>query len=315
MGGNVFPGLNRRYDRDEYLKIESYLAESTFLQLFSRFDICSYLPDKQTFGDMDVICIPKSPLSIDRLKDCFNTEHVSHNGDTWSLLFEKLQIDLIITNELEYEFHKNYLGAYDRCNFVGKIAHQFGLKFGHDGLWLPVRTSDSHLVGNILLTLDYKKAEEFLDIKPLNDAKTFDDVFKNITASKYFNPNSFAFENITSIGRIRDRKRPSYHQFLELCQQLPAHGDYYVKSENKLDNLTHIFDAFPEAKMEYDRLYEIKRRQDCIKEKFNGKLVKEWTGKTDKELGLLMIALKSSIGDVYYMNPQEIKDYVINFEV
>lgn len=199
MGGLAFnktaPGKSRRYDRDEYLAIEEYLCDGKFSALFEKFEVCPYLQTKETFGDMDVIVIPIAPLTAERLKDWFNTEYVIHNGDTWSLIFEELQIDLIVSNAEEYDFHLAYLGLYDRGNFVGKIAHMLGLKFGHNGLWLPIRFNDSHKLKDIRLTLDVTKAEEFLDIKPLVNPRTIEDVFDNVIASKYFNPEVFALDH------------------------------------------------------------------------------------------------------------------------
>jgi len=285
--------MNRRYNRDEYIAIEDHLSDGIFAALFDKFEVCPYLKSKETFGDMDVICIPASPLSVDRLKDWFRTDYVNHNGNTWSLLYEELQIDLIVSNEKEYDFHRNYLGSSDRCNFVGKIAHMLGLKFGHDGLWLPVRLSDSHKVGDVLLTLDPRKAEDFLDIKPLPSTATeFQDVFDNIVASKYFNPEVFLLENNNTISRVRDRKRPSYHQFLHLCSTLPK-KEWFPRVKDKTIYLDLIFDAFPDAKEKYDALWKKKLMIDSNAVKFNGNIVKELTGLQDKELGLFIQALKN----------------------
>lgn len=301
MGGNVFPDKSRRYERNEYLKIETKLIKDIFPRLFSRFNVCPYLQDKSTFGDMDVLCIGSDEMSKDLLKTVFNTECVSHNGNCWSVLFEELQIDLIMTNEEEWDFHKNYLGVYDRGNFVGKVAHMLGLKFGHDGLWLPVRASNDHKLGDILLTLDPRVAEDFLDIKPLVNAQSFQDVFDNIVASKYFNPEVFLLENNNSIARIRDRKRPSYHQFLDLCSQLPQR-EWFPRSEDKTQYLQMIFAAFPYAFKEYKILWARKELADEVRKKFNGDLVSKWTNLQGKELGLLISEFKKYYRDSDLIN-------------
>ena len=311
MGGNVFPGKTRRYNRAEYLAIEEYLSDSVFSALFEKFEVCPYLPSKETFGDMDVVCVPAGPLDIDRLKDWFETDHVKRNGDCYSLVYEELQIDIIVSNELEYEFHRNYLGVFDRGNFVGKVAHMLGLKFGHDGLFLPVRSSDSHKLGDIVLTRDPRVAEDFLDIKPLVNAQSFQDVFDNVVASKYFNPEVFLLENNNAVARIRDKKRPSYHQFLELCETLPAR-EYFPRSADKAQYLPMIFDAFPNAKEEYRVLFAKKEKLDALKLIFNGDLVSEYTGLTGKELGQFMMALKHKYdNDLLLSMGKEVVEHVI----
>lgn len=312
MGGLAFnktaPGKSRRYSRGEYLSVEHYLSHRVFPNLFSKFEVCPYLYSKQDFGDMDVIVIPSVELNIDLLKDWFNTEYVIHNGDTWSLIFEELQIDLIVSNAEEYDFHRAYLGLYDRGNFVGKIAHMLGLKFGHNGLWLPIRFNDSHKLKDIRLTLDVTKAEEFLDIKHLVNPRTIEDVFDNVIASKYFNPEVFALENNNQVARIRDKKRPSYRTFLEYIKTLPDR-DYFPRSTgNKLQFLPMIFEAFPDAEVEYKALYAYKEKMDLFKEKFNGDIVSNITGFTGKELGEFMVMFKSkySVDRILGMTKQQL---------
>lgn len=296
MGGNVFKTskgepLNRRYSKEEYKEIIKEL-KSILRYVSIQWTFQKPLEDKETFGDLDLVIVPNQEWSVDKLKQTFSTEYVHHNGTTWSVLYKDFQVDLITTNLKEYEFCVNYFcQPADRCNFVGKIAHMLGLKFGHDGLWLPVRSSDSHKLGDVLLTLDPHKAEEFLDIKPLENATCFQDVFDNIVASKYFNPEVFLLENNNAIARVRDKKRPSYHQFLDLCKTLPER-EYFPRSKDKSQYLQLIFNAFPHAHKEYRILFARKEKADKLREIFNGKLVSEWTGLTDKPLGEFMVKFK-----------------------
>ena len=314
MGGNVFLGKNRRYSKAEYIALEEYLSDGKFSVLFKKFHVCEAVQDKESFGDMDVLCIPFIPLSVEHLKDFFNTDYVKNNGGTWSLIFEEFQIDLITTNKEEFDFHKNYLARGDRGNFIGKIAHQLGLKFGHDGLWLPVRAGDDHKLGDILLTLDPVRAEAFLDIKPLVNPQTFQDVFDNIIASKYFNPELFALENNNCISRVRDKKRPYYHQFLELCKTLPK-KEYFSRSEDKNQYLPLIFEAFPNAFKEYRILWARKEKRDRVAEMFNGDIASKITGLTGKELGEFMKRIRVELTDdlIIRMTQHQVNMWVSDF--
>lgn len=317
MGGSAFsqtaPGASRRYGRDEYLKIENHLSSKVFPNLFSKFEVCPYLPSKQDFGDMDVIVIPSIELSIGLLKDRFGAEHVIHNGDTWSLIHEELQIDIIVSNAEEYDFHRAYLGNSDISNFYGKLAHMLGLKFGHDGLWLPIRFNDSHKLKDIRLTLDVSKAREFIDVAPLNNPQKIEDLFDNVIASKYFNPEVFALENNNQVARIRDKKRPSYRAFLEYIKTLPDREYFPRTTGNKSQFLPLIFEAFPEAEVEYKALYVYKEKIDSLNRKFNGKIVSDITGLTGKELGAFMTKFKTAytVDHLAKLSPREIRFLIL----
>jgi hypothetical protein len=311
MGGNVFPGKNRRYSAQEY--------HDLCVDITTRLDHISYkwsiapsAPSKESFGDMDVIIVPND-WNIDLLKSVFETEYVKHNGPTWSLIFKDFQIDLITTPIEEFDFCLRYHGYFDVGNFRGKIAHQLGLQYGHDGMWLHVRLSDSHSLGKIRLTLDPFQAERFIDIEPVMDYKNIEEVFENISKSKYFNPATFKLENNNAVARIRDKKRPSYHAFLAWMDKLPPR-DYFVKSSDKNEYLPMIFVEFPDAKPEYDALFEKKLKLDQVSEKFNGDLVREWLPEiSNKNLGYLIREYKSlySSDDMFEMTQDEIKEDIV----
>lgn len=316
MGGNVFPGMNRRYDRKEYLDLIDEL-KPILEQICVKYNVCPSMENKESFGDMDIVCVPSKTINWNEfvLCDIFETKLCKRNGSTWSLIYKEFQLDLIMSPEKEYEFCCNYMGMGDRGNFVGKLAHQLGLKFGHDGLWIPVRKSDSHKLGEVLLTLDPIKAERFLDVEPMKYANRIEDVFLNISRSKYFNPEIFLLENNNAIARVRDKKRPNYNLFLEWCTKLPK-KDYFVKSKNKKEYLEIIFEEFPDAVEEYNELWYRATILDRYSELFNGKLVSEWTGLQGKELGEFIVKIKDVLDPlsiVWFMSAEDVKEFVLYF--
>jgi hypothetical protein len=313
MGGNVFPGMNRRYDADEYHALVREL-NPIFELLFSKFNVCPAMANKESFGDMDVVVVPKTTLDKGVLCEMFETDLCERNGDSWSLIYRDFQIDLIISNEAEYEFCKNYMGMGDRGNFVGKLAHQLGLKFGHDGLWLPIRTSDSHKLGDVLLTLDPIVAETFLDVRPMSSANCIEEVFENIAASKFFNPEIFFLENNNAIARVRDKKRPNYNLFLEWCTKLPP-KEYFPRNKDKSIHLPMIYEAFPTCKPIVEDMLERKRLLDIYKTKLNGNLVSEWTGLEGEALGKFMVTLKNfvSVEKIVETDIEVIEEMVIGY--
>jgi len=306
--------LNKRYSKIEYANL---LIEFVPIlkKISARYSYQNPLSSKEDFGDIDILIIPIENLSVETLKYEFNTEYVSKNGTTWSLLYKDFQVDLITTNDKEFEFSKAYFcRPADYSNFVGKVAHQLGLKFGHNGLWLPIRFNDSHKLSDILLTLDPRVAEDFLDIKPLVNATKIEDVFENIVASKYFNPEVFQLENNNQTARVRDKKRPSYRAFLEYMKSLPDR-EYFPRTKDKTQHLPIIFEEFPEAEQKYKDLYAYKNLVDSNREKFNGDLVSVWTKKTRKELGNLMVELKKFLTHekVSEMSAHDVKLFVLSY--
>lgn len=321
MGGNVFPGMNRRYTKAEYLALEVEL-KPIFDTIFKVCNVAPTFSDKADFGDMDVVGVPKFTFNTEVLAAVFNINAVPYgnnlrgmfipvknNGGTWSLIYKEFQIDLITCPEFEYEFTKNYIGVGDRGNFVGKIAHMLGLKFGHDGMWLVVRTEDNHQLGEVCLTRDPKVAEAFLDVKPLDNPQSLEDIFDNVAASSYFNPEVFKLENNNAVARIRDRKRPSYNKFLEYCDKLPE-KQWFPRVKDKSVFLPAIFMAFPHALEEYDVLWKQKELNDKFKQLLNGDLVSEWLGLTGPELGKMMVILKQHLRPDYVVNHMKTKEAV-----
>jgi hypothetical protein len=295
MGGNAFPGLTKRLSANEFYELENTVIAKLMNDgaVWCVETIPAYL-EKESFGDLDLLIVPSENFSREKLQSIFNCgENISCNGGVWSLVYNGFQVDLIKTTFDEIEYARNYFSWNDRGNLVGRYAHKFGLKHGHDGLWLPVRSAD-HILGNVLLTLDPREAEEFLAVKFGREFCTLEDMFLNVACSTFFNPDIFLLENRNHTARTRDRKRASYTKFLEWCEVYKSENPFrlYYEFSEKSSYLEAIFEAFPHAKVEYDRLMEEKRLLEAAAEKFNGNLVREWTGLDGVELGKAMKELK-----------------------
>lgn len=315
MGGQLFRTKfnvqTHRLPRAEYLALVQELSP-LFEKLFTKFNVCPALNTKQDFGDMDVVCVPKNSNTLTAdVKNLFQTDYVFKNGSTTSFVYKNFQVDLVTSPDEEYEFCKFYFGSADAGNFYGKLAHSLGCKFGHDGLKLPVRFSDDHLLDEVVLTRDPKTACEFLDVEMTTDFDTFEQVFANVSSSKYFNPESYKLENNNAVARVRDKKRPMYRLFLEMCQNLPEGKTYFPRSKDKSVHLNTVFEAFPHAKTEYSELMEKKARLEEYRVKFNGDLVKELTGLENKELGLFMQKFKSTYSQEQVLEMKDVSEVVM----
>lgn len=303
MGGNVFPeGTTRRFLADEYFRITPDIV--TRLCLLTDVNRCDIIPayrEKESFGDCDILYSTwdNKPIDSKIFSDQFRTKNVSRNSEVTSIEFKSLQVDLIHIPNEHYEYAFGFFSNNDFGNIASKLFRYFGLRHGHMGLYLVLRDGDNKF-GEVLLTLDHDKAFEFVGLDPKVFNAGFDNLnqmFDYATTSPYYSPEWYLLENISSAGRVRDKKRPTYQAFLK-------YGDSYtgpraIKVEDKSVYLEKIFTFFPAAYPEYKEAMGRLAMQKFVKEKFNGNIVSEWVGLKDKELGMFMQELKK---DWYFSN-------------
>jgi DNA polymerase/3'-5' exonuclease PolX len=111
MGGNVFKqGQTRRYESGEYFELVEKI-KPILESLSNRFEVIPAYKSKESFGDMDILIIPRKEWSKSLLDLTFNSGgDVIHNGGVWSLVFEQIQVDLITTSEQEFNASLDYFG-------------------------------------------------------------------------------------------------------------------------------------------------------------------------------------------------------------
>lgn len=297
MGGNALKNTKtRRYQANEYFA----LCEEVLGLLENAVgDYSKVVPAyraKDSFGDMDVLT--KRKFRVDDVKTMFNPNEVVKNGDVISFDYKEFQVDLVYSSSHKFKYALSYFSYNDLGNLVGKLARQFGLKHGHDGLLLPVRDGN-HLYEEILVTNDHDETLAFLGL----DVDRFDlgfdtqvDLFEYVASSPYFNPEKYKLENLSHTGRVRDKKRDTYQKFLEWLKTY--NGPVAEMNNDKSFYLDRVFSYFPQrVEREYNRVaaeVALKRQAARV---FNGTLVGEWTSKEGKELGELMQVLRK---DIYY---------------
>lgn len=233
--------------------------------------------NKQDFGDIDcVYCVnsnvPTNQLLTDsvltelsKLGGCNEQPEFVRNKDVVSLLYRKMQLDLIRVEPEEFEFAVGYFSYNDLGNLIGKIAHKFGLKFGHRGLTMPVRENDNHVIGEVQLTLHFPNALDFLGFDYRRHNHGFDDltdIFEFVINSKHFNAQLFSFENMNATARVRDRKRSTYNQFLQFIEQTQPVNKWEF-DDDKTTWMPVIFDRFAHAEQAYEHhLKEVTFRRE-----------------------------------------------------
>lgn len=317
MGGNALSSSGAtRCSRDVALKVlEDFLARFVGITgshvSDARVEPIAAYRHKPDFGDLDVLVDSRvfqsmSPLSIVEALSINYGKSLPwvKNGPVLSVGLplpgddQCLQLDLISTPATEFDFSLGYFSWNDMGNLVGRVAHKMGLKFGHDGLWLPIREG-TNLFDELLITRDFGLALSFLGFDAARWREGFDsldDIYQFVACGERFNPDLYPLENRNHTARVRDKKRPVYMGFLRWIEEQPT-LNRYLWLKDKSAYLPEVMSAFPALQVEYDSSLARLAHSKAIRACFNGEMVGEITGLTGKALGGFMAHFKRAQGD------------------
>jgi hypothetical protein len=187
---------------------------------------------------------------------------------------------------------------------MGKTFHKFGCSYGWEGLYYKYRNYRGTNSANILLTNDVRKIFEFGGYnydRYLLGFDTLVDIFAFTINSKYFDTEMFQMENLKSIDKKRNRKRKSYHIFLEYLKENNINTKYPFE-EDKNFYIADIDAAFPEVDL-LQQLHDLQVKDEfnqALAEKFNGNIVMQWIPELQgRELGTAIGQFKAKLGDDY----------------
>jgi hypothetical protein len=288
MGGKAITN-SIRMNLDKYNEIKSILSEFLNNNLI-KFAIPNELPQKQSFGDIDILYIHKYDF-IKKINDSsyiddkyIYTNEIVKNGDVISINFFNYQIDFIkITNE-NFDIANNYFSYGDLGAILGYIFSYYNLKFGQDGLWTYKydNTNDKSTARErIILSKNSEEIFNFIGLKVLqgNDFNKIEDIFEYIISSKYFNKKIFNFLN--SAHRKRNDKREMYKKFIEYINKIETENKVDYDRKEVWNSAIIYFNKTTELK---SLLLEIEKNKKR-KERYNGKLFLKYV-KNEKEIGL-----------------------------
>ncbi|MFZ1385790.1 MAG: hypothetical protein WBP46_07765 [Thiolinea sp.] len=306
MGGQAIKNTPvRRYQRAEYEVLKTEVL-STLQADFPKRKMAA-IPayrSKKSFGDLDILFDHTDlPIQLDRyLQERFQPKEMVRNSHVFSFDYQEFQVDLIGSNSADFDISLHYFSWNDLGNIIGRIYHKMGFKYGHDGLHFLFK-ADNYQFGEICLSKDIRPILAFADL----DAERFlagfdslDEIFQYAVSSSFFNKDIYLLENRNHASRIRDRKRPTYNallKWLETQSNLPAYPWESVREQGgrqtKTALLERAFEFFPAFKTDYLAMQQEFEVWQVVREKFNGGLVKTWTGLENQALGERMQFLKS----------------------
>lgn len=333
MGGNIkFKtdfGIQqgRRYQSNEYHELVTEVTE--FIEKYTGcsrnwiVEIPAYT-NKQSFGDMDLIICSDEVSNSNWKKDLLNAGiPVVSNSNCHSILYRELQVDLIFTERKYFWSSVNYFKYNDLGNIIGRQLHRIGLKWGHKGLSIVIRPvsdlvhENNHIIKEIELETDGNKSWfkvcEILGLDPLFEPKELIDIFGFAASAKFFDPEIYQLDNRNATSRVRDRKRKTYHEFLEWIEQtnpVPKY-DFPDKDERGGYNLRYpfyqdiILKHWPWVEQEVNKVIAAHERDKKFAKYYNGEEVADITLMTGKELGQFMQYMKPVV------KSEEFKEFVV----
>lgn len=334
MGGNALSssGATRCSRAVALQMLEDFLSRFAKITLsigsYARVEPIAAYRHKPNFGDLDVLVDSQVFKSMPH-HSVVEALSISYgkplpwvkNGPVLSVGLplpadgQCLQVDLIGTPAVEFDFALGYFSWNDMGNLVGRVAHKMGLKFGHDGLWLPMRDG-TNLHDELLITRDFKHALCFLGFDAARWQQGFDsleDIYQFVAGGERFNPDLYPLENRNHTARVRDKKRPVYMGFLRWIEEQPTLNSYPWQ-QDKSAYMPEVMSAFPALQAEYDRSLAKLVHSKAIKACFNGEVVTEITGLAGKALGQFMAHFKRAQGhkmdNLPFFSPQQIRDLI-----
>ena len=242
---------------------------------------------------------------------------VSKNGNVLSFLYKSFQIDLIFVDDLYFNYAWHYFNWNDVGNIIGRLAKQYGLKHGWQGLYYVQRNGD-HVVKEHLLSTEYLDILKCMHLDKYTFFKgfeTYEQMFDWIVSSPRFMPDIFKFENLNHTNRVRDRKRKTYNMFLSYLEEIDVgqfEDNFKLTEEEKRECVCRWFPFIRKEIEEIDKHIE---RVNVTKAKFNGALVSQLTNIVGKDLGNFIQLFKSKydIEWIYNNTPSDINNAIIDF--
>jgi len=301
----------RRYERGEFEVITNELT-ATLKQTFKRVEMPLFYRKKESFGDADYILSMEEYNGNMReyITETFKPNEIFHNGNCWTFDFRELQVDLITVAPEHFDSNYNYLSYNDLGNYIGKIAHGFGFKYGQEGLMYDHYFKGSN-IGRVIVSKDYDKIYEFLGLSYDRWKQGFDtleQIFEFVATSKYFNWEYLQLENNNRVNRERDVKRKSYMSFLEWIEANAKNDNHrYQYNKDKSVYVEAAAKFFPEAGVELEiRRFEYEHCKDLyINAKFNGGDVMRKYGFKGKELGVVLNGFKEFVNEGIFRDYDE----------
>jgi hypothetical protein len=304
VGGKAFLERGRRVGGEEYRDLSHRVIE--FLSSVGcRADLIPSYKKKRDHGDIDILVTGGAGQMGELGRNISLMEGYSRhliNGECLSFLCRGVQVDLIVVPEADWEMGMTYFSWNDLGNLMGRVARKTGFRYGHRGLFLEAKDHMGNIVKKLTISRDPAKIFSFLGYDISRWRRGFDelsDIFEFVASSTFFSKECFLLGKLDHGTRTRNKKRKVYLEFLRWLEQIEDSGfDFQQTSTEWWRGRAAVF--FEKDWIgEEARLREEAELRSQRKDRFNGRVIRQWTGLEGEELGLFIKNFKEAFGDSY----------------
>jgi hypothetical protein len=319
MGGNALSVETNRLD-DRTFRWAQRCVRDRILDAFpdAKYHFVRAIREKADHGDMDVL-IRQDTVDRATLRDEFSPTELFSNGRVDSLDYQpedvpRFQLDLVYMRPEWWDVARAFHDWNDLGNLVGKVARFRRMKYGFQGLRIPVyHTMDrSQKLGEYTLSRCPATIYRALGYDPrvpmVEGFDTFEEMFEFVMSSEYATYDVFQPEALTASQRHLDTKRGVYKMFMDWldvkrnqvspgkttprfteCQRRPSHRSA-LESAKKVFPDANLKDSIAAKR-------EALKRSETASAVFNGRHALERFDIEGRELGRVLGHMKSYYGD------------------
>lgn len=299
MGGNLLKGVRvSSSDYPIYLNEVCSFLEDIFKPFNMSINTIPHIKEKEDHGDIDLVI--GYELSIDYSsivnmleKLPYVTKVISKSSNkSIHFLYKDVQIDLLFIQNKSVDYAVNYFSYNDLGNLLGRMSKRLGFKHGHLGLSFK-------LMYNTTVIKEYYLTNDFyvflsnlgLDITTFkNGFDTYEEMFKYVLSSPYFNPSIYQYENLNHTNRTRDRKRKTYNMFLDYISKVLFEDSYNLVETPYY----YVYRFYPHVREQAERTLQNHLDNIAVRKALLAILKSELYGLEGKSLGEAIILLKNS---------------------
>ncbi|MDO8601261.1 MAG: hypothetical protein Q7R46_01105 [bacterium] len=188
---------------------------------FHKIQPAEQLEDKESFGDIDIICLPKGTINEFYFREILGLRlmEYSHNAHVHSTLIrlkseKQIHVDFIQSkNETDFDRKYMYYSKGHVSSMIGMLAKKLNFKYGTEGFFKRFQDKKGNL-HDILISENLREGLSVigLDAKELNEIHKIDDIAKFISHSPLFDNKYFISENMNRRDRdsIKRNKTEDY---------------------------------------------------------------------------------------------------------
>ena len=304
-----------RIHRAEYEKIVSELIDKLGAG-FKRIKPTEQLDDKESFGDIDIVCLPER--TIDRL---YFEKIIGHMlldyklvGHVHSLLVrlgsgKQVQVDLIQSKgEADFERKYMYYSKGHLSSILGVTAKKFHFKYGTEGFFKRLKDKRGNW-HDILISEDLRDGLTVLgfDPKKYSEIKTMDDIASYIPQSPFFDSSYYQFDSLLRRDREAADRNPREKHIIEKLSSKSKKRE--AEDEDKF--FKQFFpEAFERFRVEAERI----NKETYVAGNINGEKVMEIFGITPgPTVGKVLKFIGDNYPEAEELSAEMIEAIKINF--